>query len=326
MQANMRGAPGRYNAPYQGVPTFLRQDYCDDISTMDADIAILGVPTDEGSPFMGGSRFAPRSIREHSLRFGSEGYYNVRTDKDYLRWETANRRIVDVGDSDVLGTGIEQTFGNITDDVAAILERGAMPVTIGGDHAITYPVVRAFREPIHVLHFDAHMDYQPFVHGLQYTNGHPFRQIKPLEHVLSLTQIGIRSLRSGAQEFSDARADGSRIVTMGELDRLGPEGFVFDTLPRGEKAYVSIDVDVYDMTLVPGCVSAEPGGVTYQQLRDMLQAVSRHMEIVGFDFVEVNPQLDVGTGVTSYLGAHTVVEFLGAICEQPWWHKRTGRG
>jgi agmatinase len=325
MQVNMRGAPGRYNAPYSGVPTFLRQDYCDDIGTLDADIAILGVPTDEGSPFMAGSRFAPRSIREHSLRFGSSGYYNVLTDKSYLQWETENRRIIDVGDTDVMGTGIVQTFDNITADVEAILDRGAMPVIIGGDHAITYPIVRAFKEPMHVLHFDAHMDYQPFVHDLRFTNGHAFRHIKPMEHVLSLTQIGIRSLRSTMQEFIDARAEGSRIVTMDEVYRHGPSGFVFDTLPKDEKVYVSIDVDVFDMPLIPGCVSAEPGGMTYQELRDILRAIAEHMEVVGFDFVEVNPQLDVGTGITSYLGAHTMVEFLGAICEQPKWHERTGR-
>ena len=88
---------------------------------------------------------------------------------------------------------------------------------------------------------------------------------------------------------------------------------------------VSIDVDVFDMPLIPGCVSAEPGGMTYQELRDILRAIAQRMEVVGFDFVEVNPQLDIGTGITSYLGAHTMVEFLGAICEQPKWHERTGR-
>ncbi len=324
MQINMRGATGRKNSPFSGIPTFLRCDYCDDIATLDADIAILGVPTDEGSPFMAGSRFAPRTIREHSLRFGAEGYYDVRTDRNYLVHELTGRRIVDVGDSDILMTNVEKTFENITSDVEAILERGAMPVIIGGDHSITYPIVRAFREPIHVLHFDAHMDYAHFIHDLRFTNGHAYRHIKPMLHVLSLTQIGIRSLRSAAQEFIDARAEGSRIVTMDELDRAGPTGFA-ETLPKGEKVYVSIDVDALDMPLIPGCVSAEPNGMPYAQLRDVLAAVARRMEVVGFDFVEVNPQLDVGTGITSYIGAHTMLEFLGAICEQPWWHARTGR-
>lgn len=315
MQINMRGPAGRHNPPYGGIATFLRQDYCDDIATLDADYAILGTPTDEGSPFMGGSRFAPRSIREHSLRFGSDGYYDSLTGKSYLVEETANRRIVDVGDSDILETNVERTFDNITADVSGILERGAMPVIIGGDHSVTYPVVRAFGEPMHVMHFDAHMDYQPFVHDLRFTNGHAFRHIKPMAHVLSLTQIGIRSLRSALQEFIDARAEGSRIVTMDDIRRLGPENFVHETFPRGEKMYVSIDVDVLDMSLVPGCVSAEPNGMLYAELRDILRATARHMDVIGFDFVEVNPKLDVGTGVTSYLGAHTMVEFLGAIAE-----------
>ncbi len=313
MQSNMRGGSDRYNAPFAGIPTFLRQDYCDDIENLNAEYAVLGVPTDEGSPFMAGSRFAPRSIREHSLRFDECGYYDVRTDRTYLVRETAERRIVDVGDSDVIPTNIEKTFSNITDDVSLILERAATPIVIGGDHAITFPIVRAFNEPMHVLHFDAHMDYAPFVHDLRFTNGQAFRHIHPMPHVLSLTQIGIRSLRSAMQEFIDARAEGSRIVTMDEIERLGPAGFVFDTLPKGERVYVSIDVDVLDISLVPGCVSAEPCGMTYQQLRTILQSIAQHMDVVGFDFVEVNPQLDVGTGVTSYLGAHTILEFLGAI-------------
>lgn len=321
MQINMRGPEGRLNAPFTGIPTFLRCDYCDDIATLDADIAVLGVPTDEGSPFLGGSRFAPRAIREHSLRFPPDGYYNVSTDRSYLVHELTNRRIVDVGDSDIFVTNVEKTFDIITADVAGILERGALPVVIGGDHAITYPVVRAFKEPLHVIHFDAHMDYAPFVHDLRFTNGHAFRHIRPMMHVLSLTQIGIRSLRNREQQFIDARGDGNRIVTMNDLHRHGVEGFV-ETLPKDAKAYVSIDVDVLDMPLIPGCVSAEPDGMSHAELRDILAAVAQRMEVVGFDFVEVNPTLDVGTGITSYLGAHCIVEFLGAICEQPWWHAR----
>jgi agmatinase len=82
---------------------------------------------------------------------------------------------------------------------------------------------------------------------------------------------------------------------------------------------VSIDVDALDMPLVPGCVSAEPNGMSYAQLRDTLRALAEHAEIVGFDLVEVNPMLDVPTGITSYLAAHTVIEFLGRICDQPRW-------
>jgi agmatinase len=89
---------------------------------------------------------------------------------------------------------------------------------------------------------------------------------------------------------------------------------------------VSLDIDVLDLPLVPGCVSAEPNGLLYAELRNTLFALAEHAEIVGFDLVEVNPLLDVGTGITSYLAAHTMVEFLGRICDQPRWIAgRSGR-
>ena len=88
---------------------------------------------------------------------------------------------------------------------------------------------------------------------------------------------------------------------------------------EGAKTYVSIDVDVLDISLVPGCVSAEPNGMAYGELSATLEAIAAHTNVVGFDFVEVNPQLDVPTGVTAYLGTHIVVEFLGFICDQPRW-------
>ena len=166
----------RVNRPFVGIPSFLRAPICDDINQLDSDIAVLGVPTDDGSPFMAGSRFAPRALREHSLRFtdGSSGYYDPETREEYLTHEIRNMRIADVGDVDVLPTNVERTFENITEAVREILQRTAMPVVLGGDHAITYPVVRAFEEPIHVMHFDAHLDYEPFVHDLRFTNTHAF--------------------------------------------------------------------------------------------------------------------------------------------------------
>jgi hypothetical protein len=94
---------------------------------------------------------------------------------------------------------------------------------------------------------------------------------------------------------------------------------VVESLPKNARCYVSIDIDVLDLSLVPGCVSAEPDGMSYRQLRETLTRLAEHAEIVGFDLVEVNPQLDVATGITSYLAAHTIVEFLGAICAQPRW-------
>ncbi len=196
-----------------------------------------------------------------------------------------------------------------------------MPVVLGGDHAITFPVVRAFTGPLHVVHLDAHLDYMPFVHGIFHTNMHAFRHIRKMAHVASLTQVGIRSLRDGEVMHRDALADGNRVVTMEEFHRVGALSVV-NTLPKDAACYVSIDIDVLDLSLVPGCVSAEPDGMSYRELRDLLAAIAERANVAGFDLVEVNPQLDVATGVTSYLSAHIVVDFLGRICEQPRWAKR----
>ena len=173
-------------------------------------------------------------------------------------------------------------------------------------------------EPLHVVHFDAHLDYLPFVHGLELTNSHPFRHIARMAHVRSLTQVGIRSLRNSQVMMDDSLGDGNRIVTMEEFRDVTPRGLV-DRIPRDAACYVSVDVDVLDLPLVPGCVSAEPNGFLYAELRDTLRALAEHTRIVGFDLVEVNPMLDIGTGITSYLAAHTIVEFLGWLCAQPWW-------
>jgi agmatinase len=161
---------------------------------------------------------------------------------------------------------------------------------------------------------------------MEMTNGHAFRHIRRMPHVQSLTQVGIRGLRTAKGALDDSIADGNRVVTMEEFRRLSPRGLI-DGLPRDARCYVSIDVDALDMSLAPGCVSAEPDGMSYAQLREALAGLAAHMEIVGFDLVEVNPSLDVGTGATSYLAAHLVLEFLGLVCEQPRWvARRAARG
>jgi agmatinase len=315
----------RVNRPYVGIPSFLRAPICTDLATLDAAVAILGVPFDEGSPFLPGSRMAPRALREHSLRFGDAGVYDPETRRSLLVEDLAGGHVFDVGDVDIHPTNVEATFDEITAAVRAILDKGAMPVVLGGDHSITYPIFRAFDEDLHVMHFDAHTDFLPFEKGLKFTNSHAFRHIAGMANCLSLTQVGIRSLRHAPAHVEEVLESGrNRVIPMGEFRALGAAG-IAGLLPEGSRIYVSIDVDAMDMSLVPGCVSAEPNGMSYVELRDSLKALAERHEIVGFDFVEVNPPLDVGTGVTAYLGALTVVEFLGHICDQPRWAARRAR-
>jgi agmatinase len=318
------GHQPRVDAPFVGIPSFLRSRIIGPEDDFAAEIAIIGAPTDEGSPFMPGSRFGPRALREHSLRFvhSTPGYFDPNRDRSYLGREMGEGLIVDLGDADVVATNIPYSFDSITALTSRALGKGALPVVLGGDHAISYPVVRAYERDLCVVHFDAHLDYMPFVHGTSMTNQHAFRHIAHMPNVRGLIQVGIRSLRNSEEMWNDTRSDGNTVVTMAKYREIGPEQ-VARLVPSGADCYVSIDLDVLDLALVPGCVSAEPEGMSYGELRDSLIALTQRTRVVGFDLVEVNPMLDVGTGVTAYLGAHTIIEFLGHICDSEIWHADT---
>lgn len=309
---DMRGSAGRLNRGYVGIPTFLRSAYCTDLHELGGGFAVLGVPFDEGSPFLPGSRFGPREIRQHSLRFGSDGLLDVDTGRVLLEGAVAGRRIVDIGDVDVWPTAPHRTFDALTETVRAVLARGTRPVLLGGDHAISYPAVRAFDQPIHVIQLDAHLDYGAAEDDFQFTNGQGFRLIHALPQVRSLTQIGIRSPRTRPADLRDARANGSTVVTM-EAFRRGRIEDVLAHVPGGAPVHVSIDIDAFDMPLVPGCVSAEPGGLTDREMSALLAAIAERFAVRGFDLVEVNPTLDVRTGATSYLAALTIARFMGYL-------------
>ena len=318
----------RWDLPFTGPVSFLRSPMTTGLDRLEADVALLGVPSDEGSPWKPGARFAPRKIRELSVQFagrgtvdGQRGYYDIAEDRRYLDYERINRRIVDCGDSDIVYTNVKETFDNITGDVRKILNAGALPVIIGGDHAITYPVVRAYEHHLNVVHFDAHLDYRPFVHGVQWANGNPIRQVAALSTVGQIIQVGIRSLRTRQADLEDSRARGNDVVTIPEFRRRGPDG-VLERLPAGEPVYVSIDVDALDLPLVPGCASSEVNGLSYEELRETLFAIGREADVVGFDLVEVNPMLDVPSENTSLLAAQLIMEFMAHIVDSPAYRKR----
>ena len=319
---------GFYTAyPFSGIPTFLRSRELRTIEEMkatDFDIAFLGVPFDEGMPYLPGSRFCARGLREQSLRYNKSGYYDVDEDKVYLAKELQEDRLVDLGDVPVVPCDVEGSVKKTTDIVREVLRKENHPllVGLGGDHSVSNPLIQGFDvldEPIHVVQFDSHPDYAEYSDGFTLTNAHPFRHVAGMEHVKSLTQVGIRSVR--AFNARDSRADGNRIIGMKEFRKLGSEGVVA-TLPAGEPVYISIDIDVLDCSLVPGCVSAEPNGMMFAELTDTLAAIARHNCIVGFDLVEVAPEIDVGNKITSYLGTMIIILLLGQICDQPYWKAR----
>jgi agmatinase len=296
--------------PFVGIPTFLRAPVVD--TAAGARLAVLGVPTDEGSPFIPGSRFGPRAIREQSMRFASaaDSRFDVRRGRRLL--DVGEGELVDLGDVEVVAADPASTAANITAAVREVVAAGAVPVVLGGDHSITLPVMRALEGPLHVVQFDAHLDYAESVGTNAYSNAHAFRPISRMESVESLVQVGIRSLRTEEGLYRQSLADGNRIVPPGELRSLGADGLAA-LVPQGARCYVSVDVDALDISLVPGCVSAEPGGLSYEELRDAIVAIAAHADVVGIDLVEVNPGVDTPGGATAYLAAHLLVEALDAI-------------
>lgn len=324
-------AEARMNLPFVGIPSFLRARIAGDLDELDADIAILGVPSDEGSPWYPGARMAPRQVREMSVRYAEYGpantrggYYDLDEDRRYLVYETKSDRIVDCGDVDIVYTNPGKTMDNVTRAVRKILDARALPVVYGGDHAISYGVVRAYEQPVTVLHFDAHLDYRPFAHGAEFGNGSPIRKMAALPHVGQMVQVGMRSRRMSQDDLADARRGGNDVISMKEF-RRGGLARVLDKVSAGAPTYVSIDIDVLDLPLVPGCASAEPDGFGYDELKQTLCGIADHVDVVGIDIVEINPMLDVRSNNTSLLGAQLGLEFMARVADSRPYLRRNGR-
>src|SRR5690625_2293706 len=171
---------------------------------------MIVVPFDEGVPYMHGARSGPRMIREHSMRFGRNGIYDHQSDRFLLNEEFKKNSIVDIGDVNVIPTNVEETFLKISNTVSEVIDQNILLITLGGDHSITYPIVRAIDLPHHVVHFDAHTDFFPTHPGFEHTNAHAFRHISDMSHVKSLTQIGYRSVRDPSG--IDSREAGNRVI------------------------------------------------------------------------------------------------------------------
>jgi agmatinase len=188
-----------------------------------------------------------------------------------------------------------------------------MPIILGGDHAIPISVVNAyeqFEEKITVIQFDAHMDYQPFVHGVTLSHGNSMRSIKAMPHVDRIIHAGIRSFRTSKSDYLDSLSDNNVVLTTKQMQETNNECLA-EVLPKGGRVYVTIDIDSLDLPLVPGTACPEPSGLKYDELRSALLMVADQCDVIGFDMVEVNPMLDVPSQSTSFIAVQLVVEFLG---------------
>lgn len=305
---------GRLDLPFVGHCTFGKRPPVTDWSKIDADVAVLGIPYDMGTQYRSGARFGPRAIREAStlFSFGHGGAYDHEDDETYLPLDRV--RIVDVGDADIVHTDTARSHANAEFAVRKILEAGALPVVLGGDHAVNIPCIRAFRDrgPIHVLQIDAHLDFVDERHGVREGHGNPMRRAAEEPHVSGLTQLGIRNVSSTARDgYDEARRRGSNILSVRQVRALGPEA-TLATIPEGVKVYVTIDIDGFDPSIAPGTGTPSHGGFQYYEVMEILQGLAKRHEVVGIDLVEVAPAYDP-SGITGFLAARVLLNFLGYV-------------
>ncbi len=308
---------GRLDLPFVGLCTFGKSPVCTDWAAIDADVAILGAPFDFGTQWRSGARQGPRSIREAStlFSFGHAGAYDHEDDIVYLPAETT--RIVDVGDADIIHTNTEQSHANIEAGVRAILNAGAIPVVLGGDHSVNIPCVNAFsgQEPIHIVQVDAHLDFVDERHGVRYGHGNPMRRAAEKDYVTGLSQIGIRNVSSTARQgYEDARAMGSDIMSVRQFRKLGVEG-VLDRIPKGVRYYVTVDIDGFDPSIAAGTGTPSHGGFYYYEVLELMDGLTKQGDIVGMDLVEVAPDYDL-SGTTAILAAQILMNTIGRILHQ----------
>ncbi len=313
--------------PYSGISTFLKAPLVEEFSRASREsIAVLGVPFDEATTNRPGTRFGPRAIREASLVYaywkngeifdrghGRKGLFDIETGQTIL----AEIRLVDAGDVPISPVSLDETYRRITESVSAIIQAGVFPLVLGGDHSITYPVVRGFAgagENLWVLQLDSHLDTITELDGSEFTHASPMKHLRSLSFVESVFHAGMRGILADEDVLEEVAAVGGTVVTTAEILRDGIDGIV-SRMPALRKCYVTIDIDLFDPSIAPGTGVPEPGGLGFRDVNAVLRKVAESYEVVGFDIVEVNPLYD-STGITSLLAARTAIDFLGAICSQ----------
>ena len=294
---------------YGGEPTFARLPRLSDVTS--ADIAVVGVPFDAGVSYRPGARFGPGHIRESSRLLRP---YNPAADVSPF----AVRQVADAGDLAVNPFSIAEAITAVERGARGLLERVPRLLTLGGDHTIALPLLRAVKAvhgPAAVVHFDAHLDTWDTYFGAAYTHGTPFRRAfeEGLLDAGACLHVGIRGPLYDAEDLVRDADVGFRVVPATEVEHLGTRGIIEAIAARvGERpVYVSVDIDVLDPAFAPGTGTPEAGGLTSRELLAVLRSFAR-LNLVGADIVEVAPAYDHAQ-ITGIAAAHVGYELLSAL-------------
>jgi agmatinase len=294
---------GKRTKPYAGLPTLLGLPAAPDAT--DLDIALIGVPMDLGVTNRPGARFGPRAVRTIE-RIGP--YHPT-----FRTVPKGSVRAADVGDVPFRSRySLEQSIEDIEAYYSELVGRGVRPLSVGGDHSITYPILRAVgrKAPVGLVHIDAHCDTMGTFDGSKFHHGGPFR-LAVLDGVLDperTIQIGIRGSSNMFWEFS--HASGMTVIYMEDFLRVGVDAVAAQAraVVGDGPLYVSVDVDGFDPAYAPGTGTPEAGGLTAREGLALLRAL-RGLDIVGADVVEVAPQYDPTTNTTQLAGQLLFEEF-----------------
>jgi agmatinase len=267
---------------------------------MGSKIAIMGLPYDEKSSFLKGPSEAPQKIRAAL----DSPAWNLWTEMGFNLGEKS--LFSDFGDVNCTSGG--DPFSLIEETVLQILNKDFHPIVLGGDHSITYPVIRAFGQrfsDLNVLLFDAHTDLYAELDGDRYSHACPFARIMEEKLIARLVQVGIRTMND--HQRSQVEKFGAEVIEMRQLgDSLM---LTFDS-----PLYISFDMDVLDPAFAPGVSHHEPGGCSTRQVINIIHSLNA--KVVGADIVELNPGRDP-LGITAMAAAKIVKEIAGA-CIRSW--------
>lgn len=295
---------------FAGIPSFMRLPHLtlDDPRIADVQVGIIGVPWDSGTTNRPGPRHGPRQLRDMSTMIRAQnGATGVRP------FEMIN--CADLGDVPPNPADLMDSMNRITEFYDKVLSAGLIPLTAGGDHLSSLPILRSLGKaaPLGMIHFDSHTDlFKDYFGGTQYTHGTPFRRAveEGLLDSKRVVQIGIRGSTYDSEDRDFADAVGIRIIPIEEFHARGPEDVMVEAkeIVGTSPTYISYDIDFVDPAFAPGTGTPEVGGPnSYQalQVARMLDGV----DIVGADLVEVSPPFD-GSGSTAFLGVSIMFEIL----------------
>jgi agmatinase len=282
----------------------------------------VGAPFDWGTSHRPGTRFGPKAIRESDY-FSADAYRpHLPTGLNALE------SVVDIGDIELHPGDIEGDLDLIADTVAQISSAGSIPIVLGGDHTITYANATGIARThgfgeVALVHFDAHADTGELTgYGALYGHGTPMRRLIESGAVPGsrFVQIGLRGYWPGPETVAWMKGEGMRSYMMTEIEERGLRPVVDEAVGyAGEDAkgvFLSIDIDVIDPGMAPATGTPEPGGLTSRQMLDTVRRMSRDLNVLGADIVEVSPPYDGPGGITALLANRLVLEILNGLAER----------